>query len=236
MPRYIFGKECEKPMNRMLKILGACALILMLVLSLAACGDNTPAEVTSSEVSSSEPESESSEPEPSEPAEPLTEEEYGARITEIMTGVQEKAISFQQLDPNDENYMSEAVSLMDSLSDAFSEVSELTPPEILAPLHETLVAAAPRMQEAADLYADAASIDPNDTEARKEKVDEANQKYAEVLQEIQSTLMAMSQQEAEGETGGEADGGNTPQGGGSGATSANPPIIINGGAVAMEVG
>lgn len=82
----------------------------------------------------------------------------------------------------------------------------LTPPEILAPLHETLAAAAPRVQEAADLYAEAAAIDPNDTEARKEKVDEANQKYAEVLQEIQGTLMVMSQQEAGDEAGGEAGG------------------------------
>lgn len=208
------------PMNRTLKILGACALALMLTLSLAACGDTAPAEA-SSEVSSSEPEPESSATASSEPAEPLTEEEYGARITEIMTGVQEKAVAFQQLDPNDENYMGEAVSLMDSLSDAFSEVGALTPPEILAPLHETLAAAAPRVQEAADLYAEAAAIDPNDTEARREKVDEANQTYAEVLQEIQGTLMVMSQQEAgdeaAGEAGGEANGGNA---------AANPPIII----------
>lgn len=210
------------PMNRTLKILGACALALMLTLSLAACGGGAPAEASSSEASSSEPEPESSEPASSEPAEPLTEEEYGARITEIMTGVQEKAIAFQQLDPNEEGYMGEAVALMDSLSDAFSEVGALTPPEILAPLHETLAAAAPRVQEAADLYAEAAAIDPNDTEARKEKVDEANQKYAEVLQEIQGTLMVMSQQEAGDEAGGEA-GGET----GGGNAAANPPIIIH---------
>ena len=202
------------PMNRTLKILGACALALMLTLSLAACGGSAPAEASSSEVSSSA-------------AEPLTEEEYGARITEIMTGVQEKAIAFQQLDPNEEGYMGEAVALMDSLSDAFSEVGALTPPEILAPLHETLAAAAPRVQEAADLYAEAAAIDPNDTEARKEKVDEANQKYAEVLQEIQGTLMVMSQQEAGDEAGGEAGGETDGAGTGGGNAAANPPIIIH---------
>ena len=215
------------PMNRTLKILGACALALMLTLSLAACGGSAPAEASSSEVSSSEPEPESSEPASSEPAEPLSEEEYGARITEIMTGVQEKAIAFQQLDPNEEGYMGEAVALMDSLSDAFSEVGALTPPEILAPLHETLAAAAPRVQEAADLYAEAAAIDPNDTEARKEKVDEANQKYAEVLQEIQGTLMVMSQQEAGDEAGGEAGGETDGAGTGGGNAAANPPIIIH---------